>query len=139
MPKFVWLQVSRISFRICRGSSSSPSGERNARSWETTSRRGVQKTKSQLRNARKAEAKKRKFEADAKKGGGFQGATPPLAIKDVRSPKQQKGAKGTGKDTGAGKGKGGFPEGINRHTCEGKKICFAHSKGRDAFKNFAFC
>ena len=101
---------------------------RNARSWGTTSSRGGH-TKSQLKNARKAEAKKRKFEADAKKGSGSQGAPQTLAIKDARNPKQQKGAKGKGKDKGVGKGKGRFPESIHRQTSKGKNICFAYSKG----------
>ena len=61
------------------------------------------KTKPQLKNARKAAAEKKKFEADATKDGGFQGAPPALAIKDVRNPKQKKGAKGKGKDMGEGR------------------------------------
>ena len=72
-----------------------------------------------LKNARKAEAKMRKFEADAKKGGGSQGAAQALDTKVVWNPKRQKGAKGKGKDKGAGKGKGDFPEGINLQTSEG--------------------
>ena len=38
------------------------------------------KNKSQFKNSRKAEAKKRKLKADAKKGSGFQGAPQALAI-----------------------------------------------------------